>query len=138
MEKTSKNEAFNREIGRRVCELREACGMSRNELAERLELTISHMGLIERGKRGLTPSRCIALSDIFCVSVEYIFTGRGEVSKGADLLPHHNLTHKEQQLLSEFVIAYSRISPEKRDADIIFEHTRFLLAQYTRIIRRRC
>ena len=135
MEKTAKNEVLNREIGRRVWGLRELFGMSRDELAERLGLSVPHIGLIERGQRGLTPARCMALSDIFCVSVEYIFTGRGKASKGSDFLPRHNLTHKEQQLLSEFVTAYSRISPKKRDADIIFEHTRFLLVQYIRIIR---
>ena len=43
MDKASRNELLNREIGRRVRYLREACGMSRDELAERLGLTISHM-----------------------------------------------------------------------------------------------
>ena len=73
MDNASRNELLNREIGRRVWELRELFGMSRDEPAERLGLTVPHMGLIERGQRGLTPARCIAISDIFCVSVEYIF-----------------------------------------------------------------
>ena len=125
---------LDREIGKRVRNLRKSHGLSRDVLAEQLGITLSHMGLIERGERGLTIQKCLILGELFCVSSDYILSGRGESSnlKKADL-PVSQLTPHEWQLLTEFITAYSLISPEKRNADLIFEGIRFLLAHYTKI-----
>jgi transcriptional regulator with XRE-family HTH domain len=133
MEKT----LLNREIGKRVRCLRDSRGITRIALAEQLGITPSYMGLIERGERGLNLSKCIVLSEVFCVSTDYILTGRGELvrKKEVDSLAEGNqFSPHERQLLSEFITAYSLISPSKRNADIIFENIRFSLSQYIKII----
>ena len=67
------------EIGKRIGELRKSFGMTRGKLAERLGISISHMGFIERGERGLTVWNCVLLSETLCVSVEYILKGIDEL-----------------------------------------------------------
>jgi transcriptional regulator with XRE-family HTH domain len=56
--------------------------MSREELAETLDLTVSHMGLIERGERGATPVTLEKLSQIFGIKIDDFFM---EKSKGLSI-----------------------------------------------------
>ena len=73
-----KNKLNNREIGKRIKELRLSRGISQDALAEMLDISVSHMGILERGGRGLTLPNCVLLCNIFNVSADYIATGRGE------------------------------------------------------------
>ena len=61
-------------IGHNIREEREMRSMSREELADLMGLTISHMGLIERGERGATAVTLAMLSRIFNVPVDNFFT----------------------------------------------------------------
>jgi len=47
--------------------------MSRDELAETLDLTVSHMGLIERGERGATAVTLEKLAHVFSVQIDSLF-----------------------------------------------------------------
>ncbi|MCL2049158.1 MAG: helix-turn-helix transcriptional regulator [Defluviitaleaceae bacterium] len=66
---------LNRQIGQRINKLRQAKGMSRAKLAEKIGISVPHLGLIERGERGVTILKCIRLSVIFDVSTDYILKG---------------------------------------------------------------
>jgi len=60
-------------IGQNIRIARESRQMSRDELAEVMELTVSHMGLIERGERGATVVTLEELARVFDVSVDSFF-----------------------------------------------------------------
>ena len=60
-------------IGRNIRAEREARGISRDELAELLDLTTSHMGLIERGERGATAVTLSKLTRVFDVPIDHFF-----------------------------------------------------------------
>jgi transcriptional regulator with XRE-family HTH domain len=47
--------------------------MSREELAELLDLTVSHMGLIERGERGATAVTLEKLGRVFNIQIDTLF-----------------------------------------------------------------
>jgi len=128
-----KNISLNREIGKRLRDLRRYHGMSREMLAQQLDISTSHIGLIERGERGLSVSKALKVSGMFSVQLNYLLAGQGEASKLDDSnLPTAGFNEHEWQLLSDFVKAYSLIDPEKRNADIIFEGVRFILTQYAK------
>ena len=74
----TRKKILDREAGMRVRELREAKNITRSALAERMEISISHLALIERGERGLTAVRCEMLKEILNVSIHYLITGRSE------------------------------------------------------------
>ena len=127
---------LDREVGKRVKALREECGITRTELAKKLGLTLSHMGLIERGQRGLTLPKCLMLRDIFCVSLEYLIAGSGEtVEAGSFISKSETLSSRERQKISRFITEYSHIPPEKRNDDIVFDSVGFLLKQYIKSVR---
>jgi len=68
--------ALRKEIGNRMRALRRARGLSIDELATQIKLTPSHLGLIERGERGVTVDRLIVVCQYFGCSADFMLTGR--------------------------------------------------------------
>jgi len=73
-------------IGKNIRLERDARRLSRDELAELMELTTSHMGLIERGERGATAVTLSKLSKTFDIPIDHFFTSpkRGGLSVRED------------------------------------------------------
>jgi len=65
---------LDRVIGANIKRERAARKMTRDELAEILDLTVSHLGLIERGERGATSVVLEKLTNIFDISIDHFFT----------------------------------------------------------------
>ena len=61
---------LDKRVGGNIRTERERRGISRERLAEMLDLTVSHLGLIERGERGATALTLEKLSQILGVSVD--------------------------------------------------------------------
>ena len=61
-------------IGQNIRAERELRKMSREELAEALDLTVSHMGLIERGERGATAVTLEKLAFVFDIKIDSLFS----------------------------------------------------------------
>ena len=72
----SKQEKVNLDevIGRNIRSERQARNLSRDELAEMLELTTSHMGLIERGERGATAVTLAKLTKVLQLPIDNLFS----------------------------------------------------------------
>jgi len=68
-EKTNLDEV----IGRNIRNERQSRNLSREELAEMLELTTSHMGLIERGERGATAITLAKLTRVLHLPIDAFF-----------------------------------------------------------------
>jgi transcriptional regulator with XRE-family HTH domain len=69
-----RKDRLDRIIGKNIRTEREMHKMSREELAETLDLTVSHMGLIERGERGATAVTLEKLAHVFDVKIDALFT----------------------------------------------------------------
>lgn len=62
-------------LGIRVAALRRQAGMSQAELAKRLAVSPSAVGMYEQGRREPSADRIVALSKIFDVSADYLLSG---------------------------------------------------------------
>ena len=62
--------SLDKTIGTNIRRERTVRKITRDELAEMLDLTTSHLGLIERGERGATPVTLKKIVDIFGVSID--------------------------------------------------------------------
>ena len=60
-------------VGNNIRIEREARKMTREELAEVIDITVSHLGLIERGERGATPVTLGRLVSAFGVTTDSMF-----------------------------------------------------------------
>lgn len=69
-------------LGARIAALRRNAGWSQAELARRIQVSASAIGMYEQGRREPAADTLVALADEFHVSVDYLLTGR--VTENAD------------------------------------------------------
>lgn len=98
-------------LGRRIAVLRYKAGISQAELARRLNLSPSTIGMYEQGRREPPVDILISLSNEFNVSLDYLLTGKDYDSKNQNgnscVLLYENINHE----LTLGVILESDLSP---------------------------
>lgn len=62
-------------LGPRIAALRRAAGMNQADLAARLKISPSAVGMYEQGRREPSADILVAMSDIFGVSLDYLIRG---------------------------------------------------------------
>lgn len=62
-------------LGARIAVLRRSAGLSQAELARRLGISPSAVGMYEQGRREPAADMLVAMADIFHVSTDYLLTG---------------------------------------------------------------
>lgn len=62
-------------VGQRIAFLRSRNSMTQRELARRLSLSPSAVGMYEQGRRQPSGELIVALSKVFSVSADYLLTG---------------------------------------------------------------
>lgn len=63
-------------LGPRIAALRRSAGWSQAELARRLQVSPSAVGMYEQGRREPSAATLVAMSQVFGVSTDYLLTGR--------------------------------------------------------------
>lgn len=66
-------------IGSRIALLRHSAGLSQQELAKRLHVSPSALGMYEQGRREPSITTLIALSREFGVTVDYLLLGKSDI-----------------------------------------------------------
>ena len=63
-------------LGERIAALRRRAGLSQAELAQRLQISASAMGMYEQGRREPSVDTLVAMAEEFQVSMDFLLTGR--------------------------------------------------------------
>ena len=63
-------------LGPRIAALRRSAGYSQAELAQKLKISPSAVGMYEQGRREPSVETLAALAEVFGVSIDYLVTGR--------------------------------------------------------------
>lgn len=63
-------------LGPRIAALRREAGWSQSELAQKLQVSPSAIGMYEQGRREPSAATLVAMSQIFGVSTDYLLTGK--------------------------------------------------------------
>jgi len=94
MDRKHEKDRLDSVIGKNIRKAREERRLSRDELADMLGISASHMGLIERGERGATATTLSRISKVFEMSIDVFFTKPankdGAVIEGSDPDAHAN------------------------------------------------
>lgn len=69
-------------LGSRIAALRRVKGWSQSELARRLQVSPSAVGMYEQGRREPAAEVLVALSELFGVTVDYLLTGKTTPASG--------------------------------------------------------
>lgn len=72
-------------LGRRLARLRRAHGWNQAELAERVGVSASAIGMYEQGRREPDCATLTALAHVLCTSTDYLLTGRSGLPDAAAL-----------------------------------------------------
>lgn len=73
-------------MGQRIAALRREAGMSQADLARRLQVSPSAVGMYEQGRREPSADTLVALAEIFSVSTDYLLTGKPTLPADEDAL----------------------------------------------------
>ncbi|MBE6635600.1 MAG: helix-turn-helix transcriptional regulator [Ruminococcaceae bacterium] len=69
------NEKLLREIGLRINARRKELGLTQEQLAEKMEVSIQMISNLELGKKAIRPENLVKICDILGVSADYILRG---------------------------------------------------------------
>jgi len=87
------------EVGKRIKSLREANGFTREELAEKAEISSKFLYEVEKGRKGLSADTLLKISKTLSCSCDYIMTGevfeREQIDQGVRLL--NSFEEREKQ-----------------------------------------
>ena len=101
-------------LGARIAALRRAAGWSQGELARKLQVSPSAVGMYEQGRREPAAAILVEMSRLFGVTVDYLLTGevspeeRDKVHSAAELALHEaevRLENRQKRPLSREELA---------------------------------
>lgn len=90
-------------LGARIAALRRQAGLSQGELAKRLQISPSAVGMYEQGRREPSAELLVALAQNLNVTVDYLLTGkptpeeRRTVDQAVELLLHDAQTQLDRR-----------------------------------------
>lgn len=73
-------------LGARIAALRQLSGMKQAELAEKLGVSASAVGMYEQGRREPGAQLLVKLAQTFSVTTDYLLTGKPVTAEDADKL----------------------------------------------------
>ena len=90
-------------LGQRIREERLRLKLTQEQLSERIDVTASYLGAVERGEKSMTLEKLIALINVFGVSMDYIlsdFIHPNVKDKDADLTELMKDMNEQQRILT--------------------------------------
>ena len=91
-------------LGARISALRREAGLSQAQLAQRLGISPSAMGMYEQGRREPSMETVVAMADFFGVSTDYLLTGKAAAQEQQEL---------ETMLINRITSANRRLEERK-------------------------
>jgi len=102
------DERLLREMGLRISAKRHERGMTQEQLAEKMDVSIQMISNLEGGKKAIRPENLLNLCRALCVSADYILCGsRSEICKETFAEEFSRLSPKKQSLIRELVTELS-------------------------------
>ncbi len=94
------NEKLLHEIGVRINSRRKELGLTQEQLAERMEVSVQMISNLELGKKAIRPENLVKICDILGVSADYILRGnRADWEMLGFLEKYTRLSDENQRLL---------------------------------------
>jgi len=130
---------LDKDVGVRVRNLRKTLGLSVDRLAEILDITPSHVRLIEYGQRGVTLSLCQKMCDTFNLTADFVIYGEARQEKKNAVKSDHSeiaklaansLNEKERKCFVDLIREYTFTRNSPVDADLLTEAMRGQLKNY--------
>ena len=112
-------------LGARIAGLRREAGFSQAELADRLGISASAVGMYEQGRREPAVDMLVAMAEVFGVTTDYLLTGKPQTENEAHLAQRtvmQELLEVEQQFTRRGRPPFSRQELAVLFAAMLMEH----------------
>jgi len=100
-ERRTAKSTLDKDVGARVRKLRKTLGYTVDRFAATLDITPSHVRLIEYGQRGVTLALCQKLCDTFNLTADYVIYGESRDNENTIKTDSNTLTELAAEALSE-------------------------------------
>ena len=100
---------LNEEIGKRVRRRREVLGCTREQIAERANISVQFLFDIEKGKKSMTAMTIVNLAEALSVSIDFLLLG-AEQNDG-----RQGLEEKKERQSTKWEQMFSLLLPEQRE-----------------------
>ena len=97
-------------LGARIAALRRAAGWNQAELAQRLQISSSAVGMYEQGRREPSAEMLVRMAKVFDVCVDYLVSGMpgGEETTALDTMLRDRITSADRRLEQRTSRPFSR------------------------------
>lgn len=114
---------LNKEIGRRVREMREFQGFTRENLAEYADISVQFLASIESGQKSMTTHTLYKISKSLNVTTDYLVTGKTSSSKDSKItLLLETLSEDEKSFAENILTSYIK-ALSSREASALQKHS---------------
>lgn len=87
----------------RIRKAREELGYTREQIAERLEVSVSYMAEVERGRTGISVKMLVKICKVLGLSADYVLFGEERSSDKALLNKIHRIDEKYLPLIEKML-----------------------------------
>ena len=98
----------------RIRTARENCGYTRERFAEKLDVSVSYLAALERGRPGISVKMLIRVCDLLGLSADYILFGEERKADEQLLDKIHRIDSRYMPLLNKMVTELLALSGEKK------------------------
>lgn len=94
------------EIGKRISERRKLMGLTQEQLAEQMDVSIQMISNLERGVKAIRIDNLIRLSQILNISTDYILIGKQTTDDMSTLAKHISQLEEDKRKIIEVLVSY--------------------------------
>lgn len=98
------DERLLQEMGLRVSERRKELGMTQEQVAEKMDVSVQMISNLELGRKAIRPENLVKICSILSTSADYLLTGKHNESELLDLTHKMSkLSQKHQSIIKELI-----------------------------------
>lgn len=97
----------------RIRQAREQQGYTREQFAEKLDVSVSYLAEVERGRTGISVKMLVRICDLLGLSADYVLFGEERKTDAMLLDKIHRIDDKYIPLLNKMIIELLELSKKK-------------------------
>lgn len=76
-----KDTQFLKELGKRISLRRKSLGLTQEQVAERMNVSVQMISNLEQGRKAIRPENLTRLSNVLQISTDYLLAGKGSTGE---------------------------------------------------------
>lgn len=105
-----KDTQFLQELGKRICLRRKALGLTQEQVAEQMNVSVQMISNLEQGRKAIRPENLLKLSGVLQVSTDYLLTGKRSADEVCGMAAKlYTLPVAQQKAVEQIIDLFSEL-----------------------------